>query len=67
MAWRAELSHEFRQGLARELFKKYNCGALDLAVAYAMVAGVLARSRLPGELVEALGRAIAFYEQERRP
>ena len=34
----------------------------DLAVAHAIVTG-LDRSRLPGELVEALGRAIAFYEE----
>ena len=35
----------------------------DLAVAHAIVTGILDRSRLPGELVEALGRAIAFYEE----
>jgi len=35
----------------------------DLAVAHAIVTGILDRSRLPGELVEALGRAIAFHEE----
>ena len=59
----AELIHEFHDGPARELFKRYNYGQLDLAVAHAIVAGILDRSRLPGELVEALGRAIAFHEE----
>ena len=59
----AELIHEFHEGPARELFKRYNYGQLDLAVAHAIVAGILDRSRLQGELVEALGRAIAFYEE----
>lgn len=41
--------------------KKYNYGQLELAVADAIVSGILDRSRLPADLVEALGRAIAFY------
>ena len=57
------LVYEFHDGPARELFKRYNYGQLDLAVAHAIVAGILDRSRLQGELVEALGRAIAFYEE----
>lgn len=57
-----ELIHEFHQGPARELFKKYNSGQLELAVAHAIVSGVVDRSRLPPELLEILGRAIAFYE-----
>jgi hypothetical protein len=60
----AELIHEFHEGPVRELFKKYNYGPLELAVAHAIVSGVLDRSRLPSELVEALGRAIAFYEEQ---
>lgn len=63
----AELIHEFHDGPARDLFKKYNYGQLELAVAHAIVSGVLDRSRLPGELVEALGRAITFYEDQGFP
>ena len=74
--WRAgELSsgelteriHEFHDGPARELFKRYNYGALDLAVAHAIVSCVLDRSRLPQELLAALQPAIAFYEQQGGP
>src|SRR5205814_6972382 len=48
------LVYEFHDGPARELFKRYNYGQLDLAVAHAIVAGILDRSRLQGELGEAL-------------
>ena len=74
--WRAgelgsgELSehiHAFHDGPARELFKKYNYGALDLTVAHAIVSGVLDRSRLPQELLAVLERAISFYEQQGGP
>jgi len=33
-------------------------------VAHAIVSGILDRSRLRADLVEALGRAIAFYEEQ---
>ena len=62
----AELIHGFHEGPARELFKKYNYGQLELVVAHAIVAGILDPSRLPADLVEALGRAIAFYEEQGR-
>ena len=58
-----ELIHRFHDGPARALFKKYNYGQLDLAVAHAIVSGILDRTRLPADLVEALGRAIALYEE----
>ena len=61
----AELIHGFHEGPARELFKKYNYGQLELAVAQAIVSGVLDRSRLPVELVQALRQAIAFYEEQK--
>jgi hypothetical protein len=60
-----DLIHQFHQGPARELFKKYNYGSLDLAVAHAIVTGVIARGQLPGELVDHLRRGIEFYEEER--
>jgi hypothetical protein len=37
---------------------------LDLAVAHAIVTGVIARGQLPGELVDHLRRGIEFYEEE---
>jgi hypothetical protein len=60
------LVHKFHDGAARDLFKKYNYGPLHLAVAEAIVSGALDRSRVPQELLEALERAIAFYEEQER-
>jgi hypothetical protein len=55
--------HEFHNGPARELFTKYDSRSVEFAVAHAIVTGVIERSRVPGELLEHLKRAIAFYEQ----
>ena len=59
-----ELIHEFHQGPARKLFTKYNSGQLEMAVAHAVVTGVLDRSSLSPQLLELLARAIAFYEAQ---
>ncbi len=53
--------HKYKTGPARELYKRYNYGELDLAVAYAIVAGVLAEDEVPAELLEAISGPIAFY------
>jgi hypothetical protein len=62
-----DLIHNFHQGPARELFKRYNYGSLDLAVAYAIVTGVIDRGQVPDELIDHLRRAIEFYEAEASP
>ena len=53
--------HEYKIVPARELYKRYNHGEIDLAVAYAVVAGVLAEDEVSGELLEAISGPIAFY------
>jgi hypothetical protein len=53
--------HKYKTGPARELYKRYNDGETDLAVAYAIVAGVLAEDEMPAELMEAISGPIAFY------
>ncbi len=53
--------HKYKTGPARELYKRYNCGEIDLAVAYAIVAGVLAEDEVSGELLEAISGPIAFH------
>lgn len=73
--WRAgslssgELSiaiHEFHQGPSRELFKKYNePSPLDLAVASAIVAGVLDEKQIERSLLEHLAPAIQFYRERK--
>jgi hypothetical protein len=61
-----ELIHKFHNGAACELFKAYNYGSHETAVAYAIVSGILDRSSLPEDLLNHLSNAIAVYEQERR-
>jgi hypothetical protein len=53
--------HKYKTGPARELYKRYNYGDTELAVAYAIVAGVLAEDEIPAELAEAISGPIAFY------
>ena len=57
--------HQFHQGLARELFARYNSGMLDAAVAYAIVSGFINRSDVPPAVLSHLARALAFYESQR--
>jgi hypothetical protein len=60
----AERVAGFQDGPARKFFDLYNYGQLDLAVAHAIVSGILERKDLSPELVEALARPIAFYEEQ---
>jgi hypothetical protein len=57
--------HEYKSGPARELWKRYNDGQADMNVAYAIVVGILAEEELPGELLEAIERPLAFYRSLR--
>jgi regulator of protease activity HflC (stomatin/prohibitin superfamily) len=56
-----ELIHKYKSGPARELWKQYNQGQVDMNVAYAIVAGILDETEIPEELLEALDRPLAFY------
>jgi hypothetical protein len=53
--------HKYKSGPARELWKRYNHGEADMNVAYAIVAGILDIAEVPGELLEAIERPLAFY------
>lgn len=59
-----ELIHEFHQAPARELFNRYNSGVLEASVAYAIVTGLVDRSRIAPEVLSHLARAIAFYKSQ---
>ena len=70
-AWRngeiesGELSirvHEYDTGSLRELLKKYNGPNQEMNVAYALVTGILSYEEVPEELLQALERQLAFYE-----
>ena len=63
----SEIIHQFHQGPARELWVRYNTPHLEMAVAFAITTGLLARDTIPGELLEHLGGAMRFYEGEQAP
>jgi len=60
----SDLIHRFHQGPARELFLRYNTSNLVAPVAYAIAAGIVDRTAVPGELLEHLTGTIEFYEKE---
>ena len=61
----SEIIHQFHQGPARDLWVRYNTPYLEMAVAYVITSGVLARDTIPGELLAYLAGAMRFYEEER--
>ncbi len=60
----SEIIHRFHQGPARELYVRYNSARREMAVAYAITAGVLDRRTIPAELLDHLAGALHFYESE---
>jgi hypothetical protein len=63
----SDIIHRFHQGQNRELFLRYSTPDLDLAVAHAIVTGVLDRSAIAPELLEHLAGALGFYESQAVP
>jgi len=57
-----ERIHDFHQGPARELFKRYNSGPPEYAVAQAIVVGVLDRKAVPADVLNHCRRAIELLE-----
>lgn len=62
----SDLIHRFHQGPARDLWVRYNSRMLETVVAYAIVAGVLDRTKVAPEVLDFLARPIQFYESEQR-
>lgn len=58
------LIHEFHDGRAREIWKTYHHGDLEMAVAYAIHAGILRREDVPAQLLEGLARQLFFYANQ---
>jgi len=56
--------HKFHQGTSRDLWKSYNLGQSEWALARAVHSGALDRAVLPPELLDYLGRYLAFLEEE---
>ncbi|OGP56514.1 MAG: hypothetical protein A2162_10515 [Deltaproteobacteria bacterium RBG_13_52_11b] len=53
--------HQYETGPSRELFKRYNDSALDMMVAYAVVAGIFDENEVPGEVSEAISGHLSFF------
>ena len=54
--------HQYETGPSRALYKRYNSGPKEMAVAYAIVAGILRREAIPEELLQAIEGALNFYQ-----
>ena len=57
------VSEGFKRWERGELWVRYNTPHLEMAVAFAITTGLLARDTIPGELLEHLGGAMRFYEE----
>src|SRR5207249_8526774 len=53
----SEIIHRFHQGPARDLYVRYNTVRLELAVAYAITAGILERQTIPARIAGPSRRA----------
>jgi len=61
----AELIHGFHEGLARELYKRYNSGPIEFAGAHAIVSGVIERDTVPAEVLDHCRGAMEFIAETR--
>jgi hypothetical protein len=61
-----ELMHEFHQGPARQLWVTYHRATLEISVAQAILDGLLDRQTIAPDVLESLGRALAFCESKNR-
>jgi hypothetical protein len=60
-----DLIHEFHQGPARRIFKRYDAPDLDLVIAHAIVEGLLDRTRIAPDVLEHMRRPLALFEEDR--
>ena len=60
---RAELIHQFHDGPARELFKRYH-SQLEFAVAHAIVRGVIERDTVSPEVLDHCRGAIEYLSTD---
>jgi hypothetical protein len=61
-----ERIHEFHHGPARNLFKQYNYGIMEMNIAVAIVDGLLDRTQVPPEALAAISDVVAMIEADRK-
>lgn len=59
-----DLIHQFHDGPAREVWRKYATNRLEPALGFAVATGILRKEELPAELLQHLAGLIDFYEAE---
>jgi len=57
-----ELIHQYHNGPARQLWKKYNSGFVEMLVAQAVMSGMLQREQVTGETWPYVKEAIEKYK-----
>ena len=60
-----DLIHQFHDGPARDVWRKYATNRLEPALALAVATGLVRKEELPAELGQHLAGLIDFYEAER--
>jgi hypothetical protein len=58
----SERVHRYETGPFSHLYISYNDAPHDIAVAYAIVTGILNKDEIPGELLEAIRTPINYYQ-----
>ncbi len=54
--------HEYHNGIARDIWKRYSNSRPHFQVAYAVAAGLIAKDSLPPEVQEYIASLLGFYE-----
>jgi hypothetical protein len=58
--------HEYHNGSAREIWKRFSTNDPVIPLAHAVVAGVLPKDSLPPEVVERIASMVALLQEEAR-
>ncbi|MBA4370524.1 MAG: hypothetical protein C0418_02965 [Coriobacteriaceae bacterium] len=58
--------HEYHDGIAREIWKRYSTNDPVIPLAHAVVAGVLPEDSLPPEVVERIASMVQLLREEAR-
>jgi len=61
----SDLIYQWANGPCKKLFKRYNGSLPELSVAYAIVHGMLDKSSIDAETLEAISTAMAIVERNR--
>ena len=58
--------HEYHNGIARDIWKRFSTNDPVIPLAHAVATGVLPKDSLPPEVVERIESMVALFEEEER-